>query len=348
MWIAEPRHSTMIFDLFDLAGRVDQEELMRTIPLLAVLGLTFLVAGPELAAAEDTDEEAARAAFKEGVDHFEAKRYEEALASFRMANEIAPSWKLRFNIGQCEAALKRYGLAIEEFEAYLAEGGDDVAHERREFVLEELRRLREMVGSIEVKGRPGLAVHIDGLDRGATPLGAGVRVTAGKGHEVRVLDGERTVLVQKVTVGGGQDVVIEVDAEAVGPESEGQGSAAGEPSESEPEDGDGGGISPAFFWIGAGATTAFAGVTLWMNFAAKSKYQQLEDDPSDQTLRDEGEKAQVVGITFLALTGAAAVTTGILAAFTDFGGEEPGAEADLALAPWASGQGGGLTLEGRF
>ena len=54
------------------------------------------------------------------------ERFLEAVRAFRSANEINPSWKIEFNIGQCEAALKRYGLAMEAFEKYLALGGDEV------------------------------------------------------------------------------------------------------------------------------------------------------------------------------------------------------------------------------
>jgi hypothetical protein len=330
-------------------------ETMRSIPILTGLGLALLIAGSQLARADDTAKQAAREAFREGVEHYEAKRFEEAVGAFRSANAIYPAWKIHFNIAQCEAALKRYGLAIDEFERYLAGGGDDVVLARREHVLAELRRLREMVGTVDVQGPPGLSVVIDGIERGTTPLGAGVRVTAGMDHKIEVLSGEHTLVLQQVFVGGGQRVRIEAEAEGIpaAPVAEPASPVEPEPAESagvEPPEDDVGadGIEPVYFWIGAGATLAFGGVTLAMNFAAESKYEDAEADPSNDALREEGKKLQAVGITFLALTGAAAVTTGILAAFTDFGGEEQGNVDDVAVAPWVGEQGGGLALEGRF
>jgi len=326
---------------------------MRIIPLSVAMSLVVLVPAQRPAAADDdADKNAAREAFDDGLAHYEAKRYEEALAAFRLANGIFPSWKLHFNIGQCEAALKRYGLAMDQFERYMAEGGDDVKAERAEYVVEELRRLKELVGTVEVEGPDGLVVLVDGLERGTTPLGTGIRVTAGRDLEVEVLKDGKTVLERVVTVGGTQNVLIETDGEVLEPEDEPE---APEPEPEEQGDegpaateDEGEGLSPVYFWIGAGTTVAFGGVALAMSFVAESKYDDAVADPADQSIRDEGETVQAVGITFLALTGAAALTTGILAAFTDFGGEEPGAEVDVAVAPWASGDGGGLALEGRF
>ena len=51
------------------------------------------------------------------------KKFKEAADAFRLANHLRRSWKLLYNIGQCEAAAKRYGMALDAFERYVAEGG---------------------------------------------------------------------------------------------------------------------------------------------------------------------------------------------------------------------------------
>ena len=109
-----------------------------------------------------TDDAAARRAFREGKEQFTTGKFVEAAQSFRLAYELKPNWKLLYNIGQSEVAAKRYGLALQSFEKYLAEGGDDLSRERQTEVLTEIKRLREMVGSVNVRGPDGCEVLVDG------------------------------------------------------------------------------------------------------------------------------------------------------------------------------------------
>ncbi|MBW2276647.1 MAG: tetratricopeptide repeat protein [Deltaproteobacteria bacterium] len=287
----------------------------------------------------------ARDLFNEAVVHFDSGRYEDAATAFRNAYELQPSWKLLYNIGQCEAALKHYGLAIDSFEHYLSEGGDEVPIDRRDEVLEELDRLRKMVGTVLFDGPDGVTVTVDGYVRGSTPIPAGVLVSAGIPHRFEVEREGEVVFDRTLKVRGGMTVTIRVPQGDSGEEAEvvpsGADSVVGADGDEE--------LSQAIFWACLGATAALGAVTLAMSFGAESKYDDATADPSNQNLKDEGKTMQAVGITFLALTGAAAITTGILAAFTDFGGDdEASAEVDLSLAPWGAGSGGGLVLEGRF
>lgn len=178
---------------------------MRVLGIALVLG-SLLAAGTVSADAQ----EEARESFKEGVAHFEAGRFEAAVDAFRRAYKLSPSWRIQYNIGQCEAALKRYGPAIEAFESYLSQGGDEIDATRQDEVLQELERLRSKVGSVEIRGADGVTVLIDGVRRGETPLGVGVRVAAGVEHELTLARGDAVVLTRKFKVGGGQTMVVEV------------------------------------------------------------------------------------------------------------------------------------------
>jgi hypothetical protein len=311
---------------------------------ITIAALALLLAIGVNAAAQESEE--ARDLFNEAVVHFDSGRFEDAATAFRSAYKLNPSWKLLYNIGQCEAALKHYGLAIDSFERYLSEGGDEVQIERRDEVLEELERLRKMVGVVLFEGPDGVDIRVDGFARGKTPIPAGVLVSAGVPHRFEIERDGEVVFDRTLKVRGGMTVTIRIPREDGGGEAEVVSPEPGTVVETED---DSTGLSPAFFWVGVGATVAFGAGTLAMSFAAESKYDDAVADPSDQELRDQGQAMQAVGITFLALTGVAAVTTGILAGFTDFGGgdEEPG-EVGLAVTPWGSGSAGGLVLEGRF
>ncbi|MBW2277236.1 MAG: tetratricopeptide repeat protein [Deltaproteobacteria bacterium] len=317
---------------------------MRYFVWLVVLASLFCSAGSAMA----DDKALARVKFKAGIAAYAEGEFEEAVASFRAANQLFASWKLNYNIGQCEAALKHYGLAIESFERYLAQGGDEVPTERRDEVLGELDRLRKMVGDVEVEAPDGITVMINGVDRGQTPLPTAIRVTAGIEHDVQLMRDGEELSKRKVVVGGGQRTMIEFEEQPERPA----------PVEDEPPveeaqpvevDGDNGGISPVPFWVGLGATAAFGGTTLVLHFVTDSKIDDIKANPDDGGLRDSGKALQATGITFLVLTGVVAVTTGVLAGFTDFGGddEEPG-ETEVSLVPWSDGQGGGLGVAGRF
>ena len=125
------------------------------------------------------NQEAAKKAFETGVVAFQQDQYESAVNAFRRAYALNPAWKLLYNIGQCEVALKRYGLAVDVFEQYLFEGGDNMSAARRDEVLSELDRLRKMTGTVLFNGPDGIDVIVDGVHRGVTPITAGVLVAAG-------------------------------------------------------------------------------------------------------------------------------------------------------------------------
>lgn len=305
---------------------------------LIVLAATL---APWAPAADEVSAEAMKS-FREGVKAFNVEEYETAVKLFRTAYELNPSWKIFYNIGQCEAALKRYGLAIEAFERYLALGGDEVSADRRDDVLAELSRLRQLVGGVKVRGPDGLAIIVDGVRRGETPLGMAIVVTAGSPHTVRLERAGAVLLEEEITVRGG--ATYDLDASAV-QQSETTNDlevADQEGPGSEPEKDR---LKPALFWIGLGATAAFAGATVGLDFAVGAKIDDAENTADNSALKDSAKKMQVAERVFGGLAVAAAVTSGVLFFLTDFGGEE---EPSLAVRPFGDGRSGGLSVQGRF
>ena len=155
------------------------------------------------------DKEAeAKAAFIEGFDLFNKGEYQKAADKFREAHRINPSWKLYYNIGQAEAAFKRYGVALAAFESYLASGGDEIDNSRQIEVQEEIYRLRNMVGFIEVKTSDGATITIDGLYRGKYPVVRRIPVSAAVIHDVELVDREGHVKKDRIRVYGGDTVQL--------------------------------------------------------------------------------------------------------------------------------------------
>lgn len=152
----------------------------------------------------------ARETFRQGVELYNEGKFDEAAKSFEQAYKLKPTYKLLFNIGQAYAAAKKYALAIQAFERYLVDGGDNVTDDRRDEVLREIGKLRPLVGFLAVDGREGLTVRVDGVDRGQTPLKSKVMLTVGHPHKVEVFDGEELVLVRELSVYGGMVETVNV------------------------------------------------------------------------------------------------------------------------------------------
>lgn len=182
--------------------------MFRRTKILSVLTFTVLAHLSPVAHAEKMDE--AISYFKEGNSLFKKKQYKLASMKFREAYHLKPSWKLFFNIGQCEAAAKRHGLALEAFERFLSEGGDDIVVTRRDQVLSEVERLRKMVGFLRVYAPENTLIIVDGVKRGKAPLSMVLPVAVGYEHEViGEINGQR-LPPQRFRVTGGQSMSIEL------------------------------------------------------------------------------------------------------------------------------------------
>lgn len=215
---------------------------------------------------DDTDAQArAEAAFQEGVSLYRDGSFTEAADAFRRANRLRMNWKILYNIGQSEASAKRSGLALQAFEEYLTRGGDDVSIERRDQVLQEIRRLKLLVGHLEIDAPDGAAVLVDGDERERTPLEGPVMISAGVPHQIKIVLGDETLLERTVRVSGGttQKLVVEP------PRAESTPAAPQPPPKAEPlptEDGvtlknDSTAVSRTPRWV-AGITTAALGGAL--------------------------------------------------------------------------------------
>lgn len=319
---------------------------MRFISVFGLL-LSVLIACPS---AFCDDEAAATEAFKTGIEHFNKSRYEEAVRDFRKANELHPSWKILFNIGQCEAALKRFGLAIEAFEGYVGEGGDDVPSARRDEVISELERLRAMVGVVKINGPYNLDIYVDGIHRGKTPISAGIMVSAGVPHEFRIMDGDVEWLVQTETARGGIALTIDVPAS---PNSDtGKKSGTKATGESDGEDGASGLKIGGWVAVGVGAGALVGGVVSLV-MAKKADDDWVASCTvtgcSDTAARDKRDKLNPVGGVLLGVGGALVVTgTVLLIVDAVKGKKEESGEVDVSLLPSAGPEFSGVMLRGTF
>jgi hypothetical protein len=109
----------------------------------------------------------AREYFTRGVQDFKDGALEAALGDFQRALELAPSYRLHFNIAQVQYELRNYADAKRSFQRYLAGADAELPADRRAMVEAELAKLDRLVAQFSVKTSvPGVQIAVDGVSAG--------------------------------------------------------------------------------------------------------------------------------------------------------------------------------------
>src|SRR5690242_18854333 len=128
--------------------------------LRAVFGSTALalILASSAAHAQDVQvSDSARQHFKTGVAYLkdpDGARYEEAYREFKAAYADSPSWKILGNLGITAMKLERDGEAIDAFEKYLAQGGQQIDAAERSQMESDLLTTKAGVVNISITASP--------------------------------------------------------------------------------------------------------------------------------------------------------------------------------------------------
>jgi hypothetical protein len=184
--------------------------------MLVIAAGVALVAARAQGAEPDHRAEARRR-YERALELVDEGAYAEAVVEFSRAYELAPHHTVLYNLGQAYVALGKPVEAIDALRRFLAEGGAQVAADRRAQVEQEIRRQEARVGTLAVETEPpGAAVQLDGGDVGKTPLPAPVRVGIGV-HRVSATLAGRARAEQSVTVAGEEQKVVHLALALVPP-----------------------------------------------------------------------------------------------------------------------------------
>jgi hypothetical protein len=175
----------------------------------------FLVGAVARAAHADAKLDEAKQHLDAATQLYDENNFRGALAELQRAYELAPSYKILFNIGQVEMELQDYAGALRAYSRYLSEGGPDVPAERVKHVRADLERLRGRIGKIEVQTAAGAEVLIDDVAIGFAPLPEPVAVNAGR-HKVTVHIAGKDPVSRIYDVAGRQEVSAAISNDAVG------------------------------------------------------------------------------------------------------------------------------------
>jgi hypothetical protein len=175
----------------------------------------------------------AQARFRRGLELYGEDDFRAALVEFQRAYELAPSFRILYNIAQVQFQLQDYAGSLRSFERYLQEGADRIDAERRQDVERDLERLRTRVARIAISAEhDGVEVYVDDVWMGVTPLPP-VLVSSGRRRVRARLEGHAPVT-HVVDVAGAEQVTLRLQfddtkSQAAAMEPEAPGIAHSEP-----------------------------------------------------------------------------------------------------------------------
>jgi hypothetical protein len=236
--------------------------------LAGVLASLALATAPAAAQPSGSVEEA-QVHFKRGAELYDEDNFRGALIEFQRAYELAPSYKILFNIGQVEMELQNYAGALRAYQRYLREGGPDVSSARVNQVTQEIERLKGRVGQITIETASGAEIFIDEISIGFAPLPEPAMVNAGR-HKVAVHIAGREPVSRVVDLAGQQELTVAL-ANDLAPGPNAKSVRKAEPAQPS------GPPSKVPMYVSWGATGALAIATGVFAFQAYSASSDLED-----------------------------------------------------------------------
>jgi len=182
----------------------------------AMAGSAPALAEPTRAHTPDGSEiEEARQRFQRGVDLYREGSLDAALAEFNKAYELAPNYRVLYNLAQVQNERHEFVAALERFQQYLEEGGAEIPADRREQVTREIAALRGRVAKIVVRANvEGAELLVDGISVGLLPLKDPVLVSSGV-RQLQIRKSGYETSARTETIAGGDSLQLNVKLEPV-------------------------------------------------------------------------------------------------------------------------------------
>lgn len=264
--------------------------LLRTLLTSALITLSI----PALAAPTKAQIEEGREHFHRGVELFNDADYRAALIEFNRANDVAPNYRIQYNIAQTCLELQDYACALRALQTYVAAGGKEVSRERRQQSEREIERLKRLVATVSIRtNKDGADIALDDVSLGRAPL-TNVLVGAGR-HKVTAVIAPLPTVTKIVDIAGGDHVEIVLElAEPTAPPS--VATAPADPVQptptpkSDPPRAQVTAVEPPSrvpFWIGVAATATVAAGATTVGILTLGAQSDLDDQLGRATAGNE-------------------------------------------------------------
>ncbi len=164
---------------------------MRRIRQIICVVLSLALLAPSVALAATPDQMAeARRRYDRALELSDEGNYDEALLELQRAYELAPTYRLLYNLGVVSVAVHDYVKAIDYFDRYLSEGGAEIDPARVNEVQVQVTRLHSRIAKLVVNVTvPGAEITIDDISVGRAPLTGPITVNAGRHRVAATLSG---------------------------------------------------------------------------------------------------------------------------------------------------------------
>ncbi|MFT3925722.1 MAG: hypothetical protein QM778_24485 [Myxococcales bacterium] len=308
---------------------------------------------PSASPGDDAKKEAS-GHFRRAVELYQEGAFRAALVEFQRAYDIAPDYRLLYNIGQAQLQVQDYLGATRSYERYLAEGGTQVSPERRTEVETALGALKERVARLAIRvNLDDAEVFVDDQAVGRSPLANTVAVNVGR-HRVfaRTADGVEGERI--IDVAGGD--LAEIAVELIPKVTQAPVAVAAEPAKTERAPLSRKKRAALATWGVAAATGIGAIIT---GVLATSKTNDLDDaldvkppkgEANQGKVSDLRDSANALAITtdVLAATALASGVTGLVLWLVDGKADQAAEEKPAATqVSWGVGL-GTLSVKGKF
>ncbi|HMI83162.1 MAG TPA: hypothetical protein VK550_03660 [Polyangiaceae bacterium] len=266
--------------------------------------------GPRLAQASGTTDERApeaRSRYERGMQLYNEGASEGALVEFERAYQLAPSYKLLYNIALIRLQLNDYAQALKAFQEYLAEGGTDIPSVRRSEVERHVASLRSKVGRVHlISSARGADVLVDDVTVGRVPLPELLELNPGRRRITIARGGLSSTTV--VTVAGQDYLKVELSLDSAKPQPTATISVAASPSR-------------APVYVSWSVTAALAAATTVVGILAIDAMSELDNErgrvPTTRARLDEADgKMMRLALTTDILAGATVIAGATALYFT--------------------------------
>lgn len=264
------------------------------VPLLAIAAATAIVPAASAQAPNAKALAEARTRYEKGKQLYKEGAFDAALAELQRSYELAPSYKILYNIALVQRARNDFAGTLNAYEKYLADGGKELSAARKQEVQKELENLRTLVVRVEIKTNvPDADVSVDDVPAGKSPL-AGLVLNPGS-HRISASKEGRRSAVKVIKVAGGDAVTVELELAEASPSQSGGGGTSptaeptGDPDAAPPPSDSASSSTPppplpgrGPVWIGwavTGALAVGAGVTGGLAMGQAASHAELRKQP---------------------------------------------------------------------
>ena len=151
----------------------------------------------------------ARTRYEKGKQLYGEGAFDAALAELQRSYELAPSWKILYNIALVQRARNDFAGSLAAYEKYMSEGGKDVPAARKQEVTKEIDTLKTLVARVDVKTNVADAdVLVDDVPVGKGSISAYV-LNPGS-HRVSASKEGRQTVVKVINVAGGDSKSLDL------------------------------------------------------------------------------------------------------------------------------------------